>query len=99
VRLKLNGTHHLLDYVGDVNLFGDNVNTMKKNTEPLFGTSKEVGLEVTTEKTKYTCMLLSRHQNAEQNQDTTMVNTSYELRVWDCRRHNQFLQWFYFIKF
>jgi hypothetical protein len=34
----------------------------------LIHTSKEVGLEVNTEKTKY--MLLSRHQNAGQNQAT-----------------------------
>jgi hypothetical protein len=33
---------------------------------------KEVGLEVNTEKTKY--MLLSRHQNAGQNNDIKIVN-------------------------
>jgi hypothetical protein len=35
-----------------------------KNTETLIGVSKEVGLEINAEKTKY--MLLSRHQNAGQ---------------------------------
>jgi hypothetical protein len=35
---------------------------MKKNTQTLIDASKEVGLEVNTEKTKY--MSLSRHQNA-----------------------------------
>jgi hypothetical protein len=48
-----------------VNLLGDNVDAIKKNTETLIEVSKEVGLEVNTEKTKY--MLLSRHENAEQN--------------------------------
>jgi hypothetical protein len=64
VGLKLNGTHQLLAYADDVNLLGDNVDTIKENTQTLIGASKEVGLEVNTEKTKY--MLLSRHQNAGQ---------------------------------
>jgi hypothetical protein len=40
---------------------------MKKNTQTLIDASKEFVLEVNAEKTKY--MLLSRHQNAGQNQD------------------------------
>jgi hypothetical protein len=48
-----------------VNQLGDNIDAIKKNTETLIDASKEVGLEVNAEKTKYT--LLSRHQNAEQN--------------------------------
>jgi hypothetical protein len=50
-----------------VNLVGDNIDTIKKNTKTLIDASKEVGLEVSTEKTKY--MLLSRHPNAGQNHD------------------------------
>jgi hypothetical protein len=45
----------------DVNLLGDNKDTTKKNTETLIDASKDVGLEIYVEKTKY--MLLSRHQN------------------------------------
>jgi hypothetical protein len=60
--LKLNGTDQLLVYADDVNLLGDNIDAIKKNMETLIDASKEVGLEVNTEKTKY--MLLSRHQNA-----------------------------------
>jgi hypothetical protein len=59
VGLKLNGTHQLLAYTDDVNLLGDNIDTIKKNTETLIDASKEVGLEINVEKTKY--MLLSCH--------------------------------------
>jgi hypothetical protein len=42
VGLKLNGTHHLLAYCDDVNLLGDDIDTIKKNTETLIDASKEV---------------------------------------------------------
>jgi hypothetical protein len=48
---KLNGTHQLLVCV-DINLLGDNIDTIKK-TEALIDASKELSLEVNTEKTKY----------------------------------------------
>jgi hypothetical protein len=65
--LELNGTHQLLVYSDDVNLLGYSVDAIQKSTQPLIDASKEVGLEINTEKTKY--MLLSRHQNAGQNRD------------------------------
>jgi hypothetical protein len=46
-------THYLLIYADDVNVLGDNINTIKRNTRTLIDASKEVGLEVNTEKTKY----------------------------------------------
>jgi hypothetical protein len=46
VGLKLNGTHQLLAYAHDVKLLGDNIDTIKKNTETLIDSSKEVGLPV-----------------------------------------------------
>jgi hypothetical protein len=61
VGLKLNVTHQLLAYADDVNPLGDNIDTIKENTETLIDASKEVGLEINVDKTKY--MLLSRHQN------------------------------------
>jgi hypothetical protein len=45
----------------------DSIGTMKNNTETLIVASKEVGLEINVEKTKY--MFISRHQNAGQNHD------------------------------
>jgi hypothetical protein len=52
-------TNHCSD---DTNLVGGNINTIRKDTEALIGASREVGLEVNTEKTKY--MVVYRHQNA-----------------------------------
>jgi hypothetical protein len=73
---KLNGTQQLQVYADDVNLLGDNTDTIKKNTETLIDASKEVGLQVNTEKTKY--MLLSCHQNSGQNQDIKTANKRFE---------------------
>jgi hypothetical protein len=53
VGLKLNAKHQLLLYADGVNLLGDNMNSVKKTTETLTDASKEVGLEVNAEKTKY----------------------------------------------
>jgi hypothetical protein len=36
----------------DVNLLGDNTDTIKKNTKRLIDASKEVGLEINVEKNK-----------------------------------------------
>jgi hypothetical protein len=56
--LKLNGTHQLLAYAENVDLLGDNIDSINKNTQNLIDASKEIGLEVNVEKTKYT--LVSR---------------------------------------
>jgi hypothetical protein len=76
VGLKLNGTHQLLAYADVVNLLGDNIDTIKKNTETPVDASKEVGLEINVEKTKY--LLLSRHQNVGQNRDIKIAKRSFE---------------------
>jgi hypothetical protein len=80
VELKLNWIHQLLAYADDVNLLGDNIDTINKNTEILIDASKEVGLEVNIEKTKY--MLVSRDQNAGQNRDIKTGNRSKNGVFW-----------------
>jgi len=55
--LKLSGTYQLLVYADD-NVLGRSirVHTIKKNTETLIVASKETGLEVNADKTKYMVM-------------------------------------------
>jgi hypothetical protein len=54
VELELNQTCHLLVCVDDLNSLGENVNNM--GTKALLDASKEVGLEVNTEKPEYIFM-------------------------------------------
>ena len=51
--LKLNGTHQLLAYADDVNILGGSIHTLKENSEALVVASKEIGIEVNADKTKY----------------------------------------------
>jgi predicted membrane protein len=76
--LKLNGTHQLLVYADYVNMLGGSIHTIRKNTEVLVITRKEMGLEVNSEKTKY--MGMSRDQNAGQNGNIQIINY---LKLWN----------------
>ena len=63
--MKLNGTHQLLAYAEDVNILAGSIHTVKENAEALVAATREIGLEVSADKTKY--MVMSRDQNAGQN--------------------------------
>jgi hypothetical protein len=73
--LKLNGTHQLLAYADAVNILGENIYTIQKNTEAILDAGKEVGLEVNSEKTKY--ILMSRNK-AGKNYSIKITNMSFE---------------------
>jgi len=60
--LKLNGTHQLLAYADDVNILGGSICALRENAEALVAATRETGLEVGADKTKY--MVMSRDQNA-----------------------------------
>jgi hypothetical protein len=56
-----------LAYADGVNLLGDSIDTINKNTQTLIDVSKKVGLEVNAEKIKY--MLVFHYRNAYQNRE------------------------------
>jgi hypothetical protein len=71
------GYHQLLAYADDVNIVGENIDTIQTNSKGLLDASNEVGLVVNPEKTKY--MLVSRCQKAErQSIGLKIGNRSFE---------------------
>ena len=74
--LILNGTHQHLVYTDDVNILAGSIHTIKENAEALIVASKEIGLEVNADKSKY--MVMSRDQTAGQDHNMKTGNRSFE---------------------
>ena len=74
--LKLNGKHQLLAYADDVNILTGSVHTLKENAEALVAGTREIGLEVSADKTKY--MVMSRDQNAGRIHSVRNDNNTFE---------------------
>jgi len=74
--LKLNGTHQLLAYADDVNILGGSIHTLMENADALVAATREIGLEVNADKTKY--MVMSRDQNAGRIQSLRNDNSIFE---------------------
>ena len=73
--MKLNGKHQLLVYA-DENILGRRICTVKENAYALVVASKEIGLEVNADKTKY--MVMSRDQNAGRSDSMEIDISSFE---------------------
>jgi hypothetical protein len=65
-----------LVYADDINLLGNSINTIKENIETLLEVSRDVGLEINAEKTKY--IIMSCHPNSGQDQNIRIANESFE---------------------
>ena len=72
--LKLNGTHQLLAYADGVNILGGSIHTVKEKAKALVVATKEIGLEVNADKTKY--MVMSREQTAGLSHSIKVANSS-----------------------
>ena len=72
-------------YADDVNILGGSIHTLKENAEVLVVATREIGLEVSADKTKY--MVMSRDQNAGRIQSVRMDNSTFErwksLNIWE----------------
>jgi hypothetical protein len=73
--LKSNCTHQLLFHADYVNILGGSEHNIKEKVELLILASKELGIEVNADKTKYT--VIYRHQNAVRRQNMKIDNSYF----------------------
>ena len=63
-------------YADDVNILGGSANTVKENAEALVVATKEIGLKVNADKTKY--MVMSWNRNAGRGHSVKIDNSCIE---------------------
>jgi hypothetical protein len=63
-------------FLGGWGVGGENIENIRKRTGTSVAASKDVGLEVNVEKTKW--ILVARYWNAGQNRDLKIGNKSFE---------------------
>jgi hypothetical protein len=71
-----------LVYADDVNVLGGSVHTVIENAQPLLVASKEIGLDVNSDRTKY--MVVSRDQTTGRSHSMKIHNSSFD-RVEDLK--------------
>jgi len=72
---------YLYLYADDISILEGSVHTVEKRAENLIFASKEIGLEVNADKTRY--MVTSGDQNAGRNHGVKIDNISFE-KVEEC---------------
>jgi hypothetical protein len=72
--LKLNGTHQLLAYADNVNIFGGSIHTVKENAGSLVFASNEIGIDEIADEPNY--MIMSRDQNVGLSHSVKIDNSS-----------------------
>jgi hypothetical protein len=73
---EFKGTQQRLVYADYFIFVGDSVNTIKENTETLLEASRDVGLEMNAENTKY--MIMSRYPTSGENRNIRTGSESFE---------------------
>ena len=74
--MKLNGTLQHLTYANNVIILGGSIYSLKENERVLVAATREIGLEVSADKTK--CIVMSRDQNAGRYQSVRTVKSTLE---------------------
>ena len=74
--MKVNGTYQHLAYADGINILGGSIHTLKKNAEALVAATREIGLEVNADKSKY--MVKSRDQIAGRIHNMRIDNNTFD---------------------
>ena len=69
-------TYYFVVLLVHVNILGGSIHTLKENAEALVAATREIGLEVSADKTKY--MVMSRDQNAGRIHSVRIDNSTFE---------------------